>query len=136
MRKHVISIVSVSAQGTAQRLVDAGADRRDVAVAVMEDARQNWIAPTEDEAFVGAIAAMYKLYPDDDRLRAEVRALSDRSKLGRSLLDGVPIDFERVDLAPMPDDALGLVALWQDSARPKRPTIEGGVSWRAHVFDE
>lgn len=118
LRQQVVALVCAEGRGECVRL--AGGSFEDVAVAVMRGARANFLAPTEDEAFVGALGALGEAFPDLPIL-AEAQALGDRSKLMAALMNPVPgvtVDIEAAEagLAPFPDPPLGLVELWLQSA--------------------
>lgn len=88
----------------------------DAALAVMRASRDHFMAPTEDESFVSAVAALMEVFPDLPILQ-EARAIGDRAKALAAVLGGVPVDMEAAEAAftPFPDPPLNLVALWQRS---------------------
>lgn len=117
MRDSIVALAAAEARGPAQLAKESGASQRDVALAAMRTTRRNFMAPDESEAFAAAAAVLYELYPGDERLRQEVTAIGDRNKMMQALVNGVPVDFDRVELTQVPDDALGLIELWRESAR-------------------
>lgn len=114
MRDTVVALVSSEARGVGEDVLAAGGDRVAVARAAMETARRNFMAPDESEAFAGAVAALWAIYPDDESLRQETRAVGDGNRLMGALLSGVPVDLTAWEPTPMPDDAIGLLQLWHE----------------------
>lgn len=88
----------------------------EAALAAMRAARAGFMAPSDEEAFVGAVGALAEAFPDLPILD-EARALGDRSKVMGALLGGVPVDMEAAleGLAPFPDPPLNLVRLFDRS---------------------
>jgi len=113
MRESIIGLVSSVAAAAGRPILDAGGERKAVAEAVMKSAKHNWMAPTEDEAFMGAIAALWKLYPDDQDLRDETTAIGDRNKTMIALMNGVPVDVDALELQDFPENSIGLLEIWR-----------------------
>lgn len=109
-----IALASHDARGVVEKM--AGDPFEDVAVAAMRAARGNFMAPTDEEAFVGAVGALIEGFPDLPIL-AEATALGDRTKVMAALLSGVPVDTDAAleGLAPFPDPPLNLVRLFDRS---------------------
>lgn len=118
MRDNIVAIAAAQARSLGERERASGGDEHDVIVAVMRAALGNFLAPTEDEAFAAGVAASMEVYPERrDTILAEARSIGDRAKILNALASGVPVDLERATVAPMPDDALGLIALFEEARR-------------------
>jgi len=117
VRETIVAIVQTTAKAAGERVMKDGGDKRAVALAVMKDAHENWMAPEEEEAFSGAVAALWNLYPDDASLRQETAAIGDRNKMLSALMNGIPVDFDAFEPTPVPDDAIGLLDIWKETAR-------------------
>lgn len=115
MRESIVAIVAAGARSDASVLLERGADRRDVADHVMRYAFDHFLAPEAVEAFAGACAALYELYPDDAELRQEVEAIGARNRVLLAIESGVPVDLSRVDLPVMPAEPIGLVNLMRSA---------------------
>ncbi len=114
MNNTLVSLVAMSARSEGERVLNGGGDKIAVARAVMKDAHRHYMAPDESEAFMAAVAALWEIYPDDQVLRDETRAIGDRNKILLALTNGVPVDFERVELQQIPEGAIGLLEIWQE----------------------
>jgi hypothetical protein len=117
MRNNIAAITAAEIRSTGAAAVARGDSEREVALALMRAARQGFMAPTEDEAFLASVSALAEALPDrKDTIMAEARTIGDRSKILNALVNGVPVDFDSVQIAEPPEDALGLVTLWHESA--------------------
>lgn len=116
MRDTIVAIALTEARSKAEPVMRNGGTKRDVALTVMRATRENWMAPDEDEAFAAAVGALWALYPDDEDLRQETKAVGDANKMLGALANGIPIDFDAWEPTPMPDNKLGLVELWRETA--------------------
>jgi hypothetical protein len=113
----LVAITATEARSEGERLQGQGLEIREVALGVMRKARAGFMAPDENTAFLAAVSAIVQLYPERrETLMDEARAIGDRTKMLNALMQGVPVDFERFDPAPVPDDALGLIELWRETA--------------------
>jgi hypothetical protein len=117
MNEAIMAVTSAEARSAGERAIANGAEKRDVALVVMQTAREGFMAPDEATAFAASIAALWELYPDDEALRQETRAVGDRNKVLAALTNGVPVDMDAVELTPLPEDALGLLDVWNESRR-------------------
>lgn len=123
MRDNIVAITSVEAESAARRALKAGGSERDAALAAMEAAREGWLAPSEDEAFMASLSGLIKALPErKDTLLAEAKAIGDRNKMLQALMNGVPVDMEAWAPADFPDDAFGLLALWHGGREPASTT--------------
>lgn len=108
-----IALATVDAETAGRRVKDTGASVHEVGVECMRTAIRNFMRPTEDEAFIAAAGALTELYPEKkEAILAEGKHLGDKSKLVQALIDGLPIDMSRVDVSPMPEDAIGLTEMY------------------------
>ena len=117
MREHIVAIAAAVARGDAQALLESGATQREVALAVMSRTLGCFMAPDENEAFAAAVAVLWELYPDDAALRQETTAIGERTRVLGAIVAGVPVALDEVALTPMPDPALGLLALFEEARR-------------------
>jgi hypothetical protein len=113
-RENVIAITSAEARLTGEKAIENGEDKKEVARQVFKAAKAGMFAPSDDEAFAAGVAILWELYPDDENLRQETRAIGDRAKMLNALVSGVPVDLEGWEPTPMPDDCIGLIEIWRD----------------------
>lgn len=117
MNDALVAITSTEARSEGERLQRDGLEIRDVALGVMRKARGGFMAPDENTAFLAAVSAIIKLYPERrEVLLEEARAIGDRNKMLGAFINGVPVDFDAWEPTPVPDDALGLIELWRETA--------------------
>lgn len=115
MRDHIVAIVLATCRSYGIVAKANGGDQRDVALEVMRHARDHFLAPDEGEAFAASVGCLWELYPDDETIRQETKAIGDRNKLMGALLSGVPVDFDAVKLTEVPAAAVGLIELWAET---------------------
>jgi hypothetical protein len=114
MRETLVALVAADGRANCMSLVRDGDDPADVDAAVMRRAFGHFMRPEPGEAFAGACAALYELYPDDGDLRQEVQSIGDRNKVLLALENGVPVDWDAVELTPLPARTLGLLQLMRN----------------------
>ena len=117
MREHIVAMAAATARPDARALLENGGTQRDVALEAMRGALGCWMGPDEDEAFTAAVVVLWELYPDDAALRQETTAIGERTRVLGAIVAGVPVALDEVVLTPMPDPALGLVALFEEARR-------------------
>ena len=116
MRETVIALTCATAKANGEAGIDSSAPDEVIWVSMAREARGCWLAPTADEAFVAWAAALMGLWPEKkDVIQAELKAIGDRSKIMNALMNDVPVDFARIDVADYPEGSLGLLRLWEES---------------------
>ena len=127
IRENIVAIASSGARSTLESKVGIDPDR-EVMTAAFVEALDNFLAPTEDEAFMAGTSAIIHLFPDrQEVVLAEAKAIGDRSKVLNALLSGVPVDMDRVEIPEVPDDAVGLIDLFTEAKSASRAA---GMSFR------
>ncbi len=117
IRENIVAIASTAARHEVEgRLGELS--EREAMVAAFGAALGNFLAPTEDEAFMAGTSAIIHLFPERRAVvLAEAKNIGDRSKVLNALMSGVPVDMERVVIAEVPEDAVGLIELFNEAKR-------------------
>lgn len=117
MNQNKIAIAATEAKAKGQHLVEVGiAPDRSVMMQVMKAARASFMAPTEDEAFVASIAAIVEIFPKlKEVVMEESRRLGELNSLMSALVAGVPVDLDALAMPELPEGAIGLMKLWEES---------------------
>lgn len=93
IREQVVAIATQVGRSAGELRVSEGDPEREVALAAMRAAKDCWLAPTEDEAFIAGVAALTEVLPGRrDLILAEARAIGDRTMILGALSEGVPVD--------------------------------------------
>lgn len=101
----VVAIVRVTASAEV-KTEDALEDRFRAAFVAVQG---HWAATKPDDQYRGAIEAVYLTATDEEKERIEVELASVRDL--NALLEGVPIDFDRIT---KPENPIGLMRLWHE----------------------
>lgn len=111
----LINLAYLDAKYAGQMMIDNGiTNKANIARACFKAARNNFMAPDDNEAFAAGIAAMWELFPDDDALRQETKAIGDRNKVMLALESGVAVDMEAQHFEDFPENSIGLLKIYRE----------------------
>ena len=89
-------------------------------LAAMKSARNNWMAPSDDDALSGAVAATMMFYgegtPEYERLSRDFKTLKKVNAALHAAMSGVPVDFAALvdqEEQGKADDPIKFMDLWK-----------------------
>lgn len=123
IRENIVAIASTGAQHEVEGKLGELSER-EAMVALFKAALDNFLAPTEDEAFMAGTSAIIGLFPDRrEVVLAEAKSIGDRAKILNALMSGVPVDMDRAEIAEAPEDAVGLIKLFGEAKTEARSAM-------------
>ncbi len=107
MSGNIAALVTMEAKTAVDRC--GSDDLAERFAAACKVAQGHWMAPSEDDGFLGAVGALYELADEDERTR--ILAECESIKVMNAMLSGVPVDLDAIEAL---EDPIGLMKIWRD----------------------
>jgi uncharacterized protein YhbP (UPF0306 family) len=115
----VVVMVAVESKEAIDRLLAERpeADFKEKMLVAVKAAKEQFMAPNDDEQFKGVVAALYER--SDDAMRSRIKADLESLKILNAMLHGVQVDLSSVKPSKNP---LGLMGMFHECREQLCPT--------------